>query len=382
MSLIRHQGGALHIVQIVPTIGPGSGVAGVAWNLDRELRKLGAEVESFTYSMSAPPRGIRYRGPFASQIATMQRVIWFSTGGSRNARRFLAERPDAVSICHNDAMVGDIYVNHGVLHAAMRARGMVALRYLRNPTHIFTHLRDRRRYRSGIHRVVVALADSEAAALRRAFGRVHPPIAVIPNGVDLDRFRRPTSAERLSARTRLGLDASDRVFVFIGHEFGRKGLPVLLQSLTHARGSLLLVVGGDHRQIETAQRQSRQAGVAERVLFVGRQSDVLPFLHAADVFVLPSAYEANALVLLEALACGLPVIATPVGGATAIVSVGETGFLVPADARVIGERMQQLSNEDLEPWSERARASATAFSWTFIAQRYLELAERVMRERD
>ncbi|MDT0186477.1 glycosyltransferase [Microbacterium sp. ARD31] len=371
----------MRIVQIVPTIGPGSGVAGVAWNLDREFRKLGVETETITYSMTSPPRSITPRGPISARLATMQRVVLFSIQGTRFIERFLAERPDAVSICHNDAVVGDIYVNHGVLHAAMRARGMVAFRYLRNPMHIFTHVRDRRRYRGDTHRVVVALADTEAAALRKAFGRVHPPVVVIPNGVDLDRFRPPTPAERLAARTRLGLRDSDRVFAFVGHEFDRKGLPLLVRALQHAPRALLLVVGGDRRQIETARRQAQRAGVAERVLFVGRQPDVLPFLHAADVFALPSAYEANALALLEALACGLPVIATPVGGAAATIADGKTGFLVPADAHVIGDRMEGLMDEDLAPWSESARESATAFSWTLIAQRYLDLADRVARER-
>lgn len=371
----------MHIVQIVPTIGPGSGVAGVAWNLDREFRKLGAEVENFTYSMTSPPRGIRYRGPFASQFATMQRVIWFSTRGTRSARRFLAERPDAVSICHNDAMVGDIYVNHGVLHAAMRARGMVVLRYLRNPTHIFTHVRDRRRYRGDTHRVVVALADTEAAALRRAYGHVYPPIVVISNGVDLDRFRPPTDQERRAARSRLGLTDDERVVLFVGHEFSRKGLPLLVQAMRYAPGALLLVVGGDQRQLKTARRQIQRSGLSERVLFVGWQADVVPFLHAADVFALPSAYEANALALLEALASGLPVIATPVGGAATIVADGETGYLVPLDARMIGESMERLIDEDLGPWRARARLSATRFSWTLIAQQYLDLVQQVARER-
>jgi glycosyltransferase involved in cell wall biosynthesis len=371
----------VHIVQIVPTIGPGSGVAGVAWNLDREFRKLGVQTETFTYSMTAPPRGIRVRGPLTEHLANMHRVVSFSTRGSRYARRFMAARPDAVSICHNDAMTGDIYVNHGVLHAAMRARGMVALRYLRNPTHIFTHVRDRRRYRGSTHRVVVALAETEAAALRRAYGRVRPPIAVIPNGVDLDHFHPPTPEERRAARERLALDESDRVFVFVGHEFSRKGLPLLIQALTYAERARLLVVGGDRRQLDAARREAGSAGVAERVLFAGRQSDVVPFLHAADAFALPSAYEANALALLEALACGLPVIATPVGGATNIVSDGETGYLVAPDARDIGEHMEMLLDEDLGPWGARARASATEFSWTLIARRYLDLAERIVQER-
>ena len=79
---------------------------------------------------------------FLRALALFRRMVWFTTVGTVRARRFLAERPDAVSICHNNAMVGDIYVNHGVVGAAMRARGNGVWRMVRNPTHIFTFLRD------------------------------------------------------------------------------------------------------------------------------------------------------------------------------------------------------------------------------------------------
>ncbi|MEI5583924.1 glycosyltransferase [Agromyces sp. CCNWLW213] len=372
----------MRIVQIVPFIGPGSGVAGVAWNLDRELRALGATVESFTYASAAKGlREVRVRGWRTARIAQAQRMVWFSLVGTRRAKAFLAERPDAVSICHNNAMVGDVYVNHGVLLAAMRARGNSAFRFLRDPTHIFTHLRDVIRYRSGIHRRIVALSDAEIGVLTRTYGQVRPPIVVIPNGVDPERFRPPTDTERREARARFHLDDEDRVAVFVGHEFDRKGLPIVLEALASAPTLLLMVVGGNARLLERAKATADRFGVADRVLFVGQHGDVRPLLAAADLFVLPSYYESSGLVFLEALASGLPVIATPVGVAAELVRNGENGYLVGPDSHEVADRLEQLAAVDLASWRERARASIEGWTWTDVARRYLELAEQVAIEK-
>jgi len=366
----------MHIVQIVPFIGPGSGVAGVAWNLDRELREMGHNVESFTYATA----GYRRRRPYPKRtffraLALFRRMVWFSSVGTVRARRFLRERPDAMSICHNNAMVGDVYVNHGVVGAAMRARGRGLWRMLRNPTHAFTFVRDLMRYRSGIHRSIVALSTSEAQTLRGVYGRVRPPITVIPNGVDLERYRPPTTDERRNAREVFHLDAEDRVVLFIGHEFARKGLDFAIDALVHAPSVMLLVVGGNADGIGASRSRATRIGVAERVLFVGPRRDLELFFAASDLFILPSAYEANALVILEALASGLPVIATRVGYAPEIIEDGINGFLVSQDAREIADRMEELAVSDHAALSVKARSSVEPFSWRATAERYVALLE-------
>ncbi|WP_173921764.1 glycosyltransferase family 4 protein [Agromyces sp. Marseille-P2726] len=368
----------MHIVQIVPIIGPGGGVSGVAWHLEHELRALGHTVESFTYG-TARRRAARrmHRPSLFRAFALFRRMVWFTIFGTARARRFLAERPGAISICHNNAMVGDVYVNHGVVSAAMRARGHGLWRMLRNPTHPFTFVRDYIRYRSRIHRAVVALSASEADTLRRTYGQVRPPIAVIPNGVDLDRFRPPTLAERAKAREVFSLDDDDRVVLFIGHEFERKGLNYAIEALAHAPTVMLLVVGGDAASIPKARALAEKHGVAERVLFVGRRHDLPLFFAASDIFVLPSAYEANALVVLEALACGLPVVATPVGFAPELVHDGENGFLVDQDPVKIGNRFEELAAGDPIAYRGRARASVQDRGWDTTAKRYVALLERI-----
>ncbi|SFR91023.1 UDP-glucose:(heptosyl)LPS alpha-1,3-glucosyltransferase [Microbacterium sp. cf046] len=371
-----------HIVQIAPYIGRGSGVAGVAWNLQTELAAMGHTVESFTVATAQrrPTRGWP-KHPLMRAFALFRRMVWFTTVGTVRARRFLAERPDAVAICHNNVMTGDIYVNHGVVGAAMRARGNGLWRMIRNPTHIFTYVRDSIRYRSGLHRAVVALSRSEADTLRRVYGRVRSRIVVIPNGVDLDAYRPPTPEARRRARADFHLDDDQRVVLFIGHEFSRKGLDQTIEALVFAPSVLLLVVGGNAQAIDAARARADVLGVAERVLFVGTRTDLPLFFAAADIFVLASAYEANALVVLEALASGLPVVSTPVGYAPELIVDGDNGYLVARDAREIGARFEDLADADLAEWGVRARRSVEHLGWRPIAERYLALVDEIIAER-
>jgi glycosyltransferase involved in cell wall biosynthesis len=372
-----------HIVQIAPNISPGSGVAGVAFNLEREFVAAGVTVERFT-AAEAGRRGpeSRRRSGIATHLEGARNVVWFSTVGTRRARRFLAERPDAVAICHNDVMTGDIYVNHGLVQAAMRARGGYAWRMVRNPVHLFTALRDRVRYRGRAHRAIVALTTTEAALLVETYGRVRAPIHVIPNGVDVERFRPPEAGERAAARAELGLPDAGAVAVFVGHEFERKGLPVAMEALVDAPGVTLLVVGGNAEMIRSAASRARRLGVADRVVFAGERPDPVPCFHASDILVLPSAYEANALVVLEALACGLPVVSTHVGFAPDIIVDGDNGFLVDRDAASVAERLRDLAASDLTEWRVRARRTAERHTWPDIAQRYLDLVDAVRAERE
>jgi UDP-glucose:(heptosyl)LPS alpha-1,3-glucosyltransferase len=266
----------------------------------------------------------------------------------------------------------------------MRARGRSWWGIYRNPVHVFIYLRDRIRYRGRAHRTVVCLSETDAAELRATYGPVRPRIEVIPNGVDLERFRPPTPEERLAARAELKLGTEERVAVFVGHEFSRKGLSFAIQGLPHAPSVLLLILGGNDLIIADAYAEAKELGVGDRVLFLGPRHNPVPFLHASDFFVLPSAYEANALVVLEALGAGLPVIATPVGFAPEVVVDGVNGFLVERDGRAVGERMEQLATIDdaeLAAWSRRARESVEPYGWHVIAERYLALAEELLAER-
>lgn len=372
----------MRIVQIVPYLGPGTGVTGVAWNLDREFRALGHTVESFTFDTAREGRPFHYPTTgIRGRLARMQRIAWFRFEGTRRARRYLAARPDAISICHSEALAGDIFVDHGSMVRAMRAAGHPVWRILANPIQSLSYLHERARFRGRAHRTIVTLTGGGRADLVRLYGRVQAPVVTIPTGVDTDRFRPPAEEERARLRRQYHLDDEDRVALFVGHDLPGKGIHHAVAALVHAPTVMLLVVGGVAATVDAARALAESLGVSERVLFVGPRPDVDHFFALADMFVFPSGYEAYGLVVLEALASGLPVIATRVGCAPDVVVDGVNGFLVEQDAADIGERMETLAAADLDAWRPRARASVADRTWRHVAVKYLELAEKVAAAR-
>lgn len=374
----------MRIVQIAPEIGAGSGVAGVAANLEREWQDLGVVADRFTLR-EARGGWLPQPGPgVAGRLVHIVRVVWFSTVGTAMARRYLAAHPDAVSLCHNDAVVGDVYVNHGILEAAMRARGRYWWRMVRNPLHLFTSRRDRLRYGTrSPHDLVVNLTSAEDELLRSTYPRLATNTTVIGNGVDVDHFRPGSPDERREARERFGLPPDAHVLLFVGHEYDRKGLPLVLRVLARVADDVqLLVVGGTSSMVE-ATRAGLASALGGRVHFTGSMSDPRPAFHAADAFVLPSAYESYGLVVLEALACAVPVLATPTGCVPDVVVDGCNGYTLPAaDEAAWVAAVDRLRELDVASVRAAARATAEQHTWAEIARLYLDALRQVGADRE
>ena len=365
----------MRIVQLVPELRPDRGVEAVAYHLEQEWQRAGVQTARFTLVDAGGGWIPAPRGGLAGRVALVVRVIWFSTVGTVLARRMLARQPaGTISICHNDAMAGDVYVNHGIVSAAMRARGHAVWRMVRNPLHLFTSLRDRLRYASQSHRIVVNLTSTEEALLRQTYPRIVPRTVVIGNGVDVARFT-PDEATRATVRQQLGLTDDQLVAAFVGHEFDRKGLPLVLGALAEVGDLHLVVVGGDPQLVTAAQRDAADQGVADRVSFVGRQPDPGPYLQAADLFVFPSMYEAYPLVVMEALACGLPVVATAVGSVPEVIVDGTNGAIVERSTGSVADGIRRVLDGDRSTLAAAARATAEAHSWSRVAEEYLKLFE-------
>jgi len=171
-------------------------------------------------------------------------------------------------------------------------------------------------------------------------------ITVIHNGVDLRAFSRAVGGAELVKRW--GVPEGGRVLVTVGRLAPAKGHRDLLQALAtlvadprwrHVR---LLIVGAGALLSELREEANR-LGLGERAVFAGFQRDVLPFLQAADAFVLPSTQEGLSLSALEAMAMSKPVVACRVGGTPEVVVDGETGLLVspgrPAELAAALERL-------------------------------------------
>ncbi len=165
-------------------------------------------------------------------------------------------------------------------------------------------------------------------------------VVSIPTGIDLERF---SPGDRFAARAALGLPAGATLVGIVATLRSWKGHRHLLEAIARLeREDVRLVVVGDGPQREMLERRSAELGIAGRVHFAGNREDVAPWLRAFDVFCLPSyANEGVPQALMQAMACGLPVVTTDVGSIAEIVEDGVNGVMVrpedPADlARALG----------------------------------------------
>ncbi|GAP17880.1 glycosyltransferase family 4 protein [Levilinea saccharolytica] len=165
--------------------------------------------------------------------------------------------------------------------------------------------------------------------------------AFIPNGVDCQRFAPATPEQKAAARAQLGLPANQPVLVFTGRIDPEKNLALLLSlwpqiRLAAPQASLLLVGDGE-------QAAELCAASPEGVLWPGKVTDPRPYLHAADIFVLPSLTEGLSNALLEGMACGLAPVSSHVGGSEDVILPGVNGCLVPAnDGAALQEALVNL----------------------------------------
>jgi len=231
---------------------------------------------------------------------------------------------------------------------------------------------------------IVASNLVERADLAWYVGADPSRVAVIPCGVDVDLFRPRAQA---GARARLDLHA-ERVLLFVGRLTPIKGLETLLRALAVLKADglattrvRLLVVGGvkgDAADSAHLRRLAEDLGVAAWVDFRGPQpQDVLPdYYAAADLCLMPSRYESFGMVALEAMACGVPVVATRVGGLSLTVQDGETGVLVPEDdVEALARAVADLLGDEPRRRTLGARAVewAQRFAWPCIARSVAEL---------
>lgn len=151
------------------------------------------------------------------------------------------------------------------------------------------------------------------------------------NCVDLAEFRRLDRAARIVVRDKLGLTSSHRIVIMVARMVSQKNHPLVLEIapeiLRECPNARFIFVGGGPDE-EMLKARAREAGIADKCLFLGRRDDVPRLLGASDVAILPSYKEGFSNAVLEAMACGLPVIASDVGGNNEIIDPGTNGYLL------------------------------------------------------
>lgn len=202
-----------------------------------------------------------------------------------------------------------------------------------------------------------------------AIGVQEDKIWIVPNGVDTNRFVPPADATR------------ERIILYVGSFIERKGLRYLLTAMPEVLRSFpdyRLVLIGEGPEGNMLKQLAERLGVAEETNFLEfqPQDDVRNWMQRAKVLVLPSLEEGMGVVLLEAMACGTPVVASRIDGIQDVVAP-DVGMLVPcADSTALSEAIQSILG-DVNKWgdmSDCARRRAVAhYDWAHIASKYIAL---------
>jgi len=234
-----------------------------------------------------------------------------------------------------------------------------------NPLHpVLLHL-EKRHFSERRHGKVIALTPEVKSDLQHFYEVPDEKIVVIPNGVSLEEFNVARCANmRSQVREELGYGDRDRVVIFVANETERKGLLPLVRAVSSLQDGTIKVLA-------VGRLNPNSIGQMGNVKFVGPASDVARYFAAADMFALPTQYEAWGLVIIEALACGLPVVVSRLAGASVAVEEGVTGELLdePRDESEIATKLLRILDRS-NAGRDRIASTIEHYSWNSVLSRY------------
>jgi glycosyltransferase involved in cell wall biosynthesis len=348
----------------------------VALDLAAGQRALGHRV--IAVSLAAPPDGALAADFAAAGVATDR----LDKGGrvdltlpGRLARLFARERVDVVHTHNPQPLI------YGAPAAKLfrPRRALVHTKHGANPEpprRVWL-----RRAAGRLADAVVAVSDVTAEVARRNRECAPTKLHTITNGIDLGRFH-PDPAARAQVRAELGIPAAAWVVGTVGRLSPEKDQRLLVRAIAPLlRDEVRLVLVGEGEENERLRRLAGSIGSGGYIHFLGARRDVPRVLAALDLFALPSRTEGLPLVLIEAMATGLVVVATEVGGIPTLIEPGVTGFLVGAgDADALAERLRALAfqREVAETCGGRALQVARArCSREAMVEAYMRLYEQI-----
>jgi glycosyltransferase involved in cell wall biosynthesis len=265
-------------------------------------------------------------------------------------------------------------VKYNLFHGRTGWRRVLAWAKVWSSPRLLTYLGlERLRIAARGGRRVVVTSASLGDTLTATYPGAAAVTTVITPGVVLPAS--PTDAtEQAAARLQLGLPSKGRCLLLVGNDYRKKGLGTLLRVLRDLPGEVVLAVVGNPGQIPVFERQAQAEGVAGRVFFLGSLQDVAPAYRAADCLVHPTLEDTFAMVVLEAMAHGLPVVVSSAAycGISSLLSHGEEALLLddPQDAAKLAGTVQQVLGDEVlrQQLGSQARAFASRYQWPEIGR--------------
>jgi len=308
---------------------------------------------------------------------------------AREVCKAVAAMPGTLVQSHERIACCDIYRSGDGVHAAwVEERMRDASPFTRaalagSPFHRYMLAAERRLYASPRLQRVICISHMVQTEIHERFGLPRERLPVIYNAIDPAVFNPGLQQHRRDIRARCGIPQDAVVFLLVGSAYARKGVGRALQALALLPPAAHLLVVGRDRAPGRYATLARRLDVADRVTFAGAQVDPTPFYGAADAFVLPTLYDALSNAVLEALACGLPVVTSDRCGAGELVLANAAGTVCPArDIKGIASGMAALLDPATRAQAARgALAAVRPLTPDAMAGRLTSLYEELLAQR-
>lgn len=312
---------------------------------------------------------------------------WRDWGFSHAVSRWLGRHPFDLVQSHERIAGCDVYRAGDGVHRvwlkqkARRENLLVRCLGWLNPYHHYVCRAERRMFQHPRLRAVICNSKMVQQELIDHFQLPAEKLHVIYSGVDVTRFHPDVRQQREAIRRQWGIPDDATVYLFLGSGFQRKGVQPVLQALAGLPESAWVLVVGKDKQQQQYQRLARRLGIAGRVVFAGGQTEVAAYYGAADVFVLPTLYDAFPNAALEAMACGLPLLTSPNCGAAELIRNGDNGYVCDAlDVDTLRKHMHTLLDARLsQEMGAQARQTVVHLTPDYMATQMVALYRQLLQ---
>ncbi|MGY6277701.1 glycosyltransferase family 4 protein [Methylomonas sp. MgM2] len=340
--------------------------------VSRALSALSRQSETTLHLIARswePIEGITFHPCNPIYLGRLSRDMGFAFSACKIARKLdvdLVQSHERLCCC-DIYRAGDGVHREWLKQRSRRLNGLGRILLQANPYHLYIKFAERKMFESRRLRAVICNSQMVKDEILEHFRIDAQKIRVIPNGIDTQAFHPELKQQRAAHRRQRHIPDDATVYLFVGSGYLRKGLQQTMEAFAKLSKGYLAVVGYD-KQERHYRKLSKKLNVEGRVLFFGSQTDVKPFYALADAFVLPTLYDPFPNAVLEAMACGLPVITSTKSGAADILTQDRGGFVCDSwDIERIADYMQQLGAPHLaNAMGLAARTSAERHDWRII----------------
>ncbi|HOL59581.1 MAG TPA: glycosyltransferase family 4 protein [Syntrophales bacterium] len=371
------------IAVVIPQFGLVGGAEQFACHLTHQMTAYGYDFHVFAHSWKPIAGNVNFhptgRIPFPRFLITPS-FAWY-------ARRNLKKEKWSLVHSHDRVFEADIFTLHGVPHRfwAQEVRGKKVLSLFDRAT-IWV---ERQMVKENKKSFFVCVSELTKSIFLEEYTIDSARLLVIHPGVKVDPdFKAKKAQARSYLHYKYGIGKKERIIFFSSMNFEIKGLPEIISALKalkkREQAFKLLVAGkGNWKRYEML---TGKAGIGNNVIFAGvlKRDELTQHYLGSDLYLMLSRFDTFGLVVLEAMACGLPVIISARVGAKDLIEEGKNGFIIadPSDAEAVAAKILHLFPEEhLAPMSEAAFLTARQYTWQETARKYHDLYQRILSAR-